>query len=245
MLGPHAVLEALRAGRPLNKIWLAPGGRRPEYGEIVRLARENGVPVQPVVPAYLQRLAGSKRAQGVAAQAAPLAYATLEAILQRATERQEPPLVLALDQIEDPQNLGAVLRSAEATGVHGVVIPARRAAPATAAVARASAGALAHVPLARVGNLARTLEELGEAGLTVVGLAGEAETSLFSLSLVGPLVLVVGSEGRGLRRLVREKCHYLACLPRRGRVNSLNAAAAAAVALYEVLRQRYASENSP
>lgn len=240
LAGVHPVLEALRAGQPLNKIWLARGTGRREVGEILRLARQNGIPVHRVDPEHLKRLAPGTYAQGVAAQVAPKAYLSLEEVLSSAASRREPAFILALDGVEDPQNFGAILRSAEAAGVHGVVVPAWRAAPVTAAVARASAGALHHVPLARVSNLARALERLRAAGLTAIGLAGEAGTDFFSLSLLDPLVLVVGSEGRGLKRLVREKCDVLAALPMRGKVNSLNVAAATAVALYEVVRQRLA-----
>ncbi|MGB9887657.1 MAG: 23S rRNA (guanosine(2251)-2'-O)-methyltransferase RlmB [Moorellales bacterium] len=238
LVGVHSVLEALRAGRPLNKIWVATGPRRPEMREILALARERRVPVQKVERGFLKNLAGSLPAQGVAAQAAPVPYLDLEEVMEGLGARPEPPLLLALDQVEDPQNLGAILRSAEATGVDAVILPQRRAAPVTAAVARASAGAVAYLQLIRVPNLARALERLGDQGITVVGLEAEAERNLFSLDLRGPLALVAGGEARGLRRLVKEKCQYLARLPMRGRVTSLNASAATAVALYEVLRQR-------
>lgn len=246
LVGVHAVLEALRAGQPMNKILVARQSRRQEVEEIIRLAREDGIPVQMVPPEHVKRLSAGVPAQGVVAVASPKRYVSLDEIMQVARRQGEPALLLALDQVEDPQNLGAILRNAEAAGAHGVIIPARRSALATAAVAKASAGALAHVPLARVTNLARALDELREKGLVVVGLSAEADTVLYSLSLLNPLVLVVGGEDRGLRRLVREKCDWLASLPLRGRVNSLNAAAAAAVALYEVLRQRHhARQNSP
>lgn len=240
LAGVHPVLEALRADQPLNKIWLARGTKRPEVGEILRLAREKGVPVHRVEAKYLRRLVSGIQTQGVVAQLAPRPYLSLEDVLAVAAGRREPAFILALDGVEDPQNFGAILRSAEAAGVHGVVVPTWRAVPATAAVARASAGALYHIPLARVGNLVLALESLRSAGLTVIGLTAEASADFFSLTLRVPLVLVVGSEGKGLRRLVRERCDVLAALPMRGKVNSLNVAAAAAVALYEVVRQRLA-----
>jgi len=245
LVGIHPVLEALRAGRTLNRIWVADGVRRPEVREILELARQHRVPVQKVDRDYLRRLSGSLPSQGVAARVAPTSYASWSEVVADLARGQGPALLLALDQIEDPQNLGALLRTAEAAGVGAVVVPARRAAPVTAAVARASAGAVAYVRVARVTNLARALGEVKDLGLTVVGLSADGEHNLFFLDLRVPLALVVGGEARGLRRLVREKCDYLTRLPMLGRVNSLNASAAAAVALYEVVRQRCFMNNLP
>lgn len=238
LAGVHPVLEALRAGRPVNRLFMAHSAHRAEVEEIVRLARDKKVPVNWVDRERLNHITGGIYHQGVAAQVAPKPYLELDDLLEVELSPGENLFLLALDQIEDPHNLGAILRTAEAAGVHGVMIPTRRAAPATTAVARASAGALEHVRLARVGNLAQALDKCKQAGLMVLGLAGEAPVSLFSMSLQEPLVLVVGGEEQGMRRLIRERCDFIASLPMCGQVHSLNASVACAVACYEILRQR-------
>ncbi|HHW43735.1 23S rRNA (guanosine(2251)-2'-O)-methyltransferase RlmB [Desulfofundulus thermobenzoicus] len=232
--GRHAVKEALLAGRAVNKILVARGATNLQ--EIIHLARERRIPVQQVERVYLDRLVPQVPHQGVAALAAPREYLSVEEILALAAG--EDPFLILLDEITDPHNLGAILRTADAAGVHGVIIPRRRAAALTPAVVKASAGAVEHVPVARVANLARTIARLQERGLWVVGADPAAPQIYWDARLDGPIALVIGGEDRGLGRLVREKCDFLVSLPMAGRVGSLNASVAAALLAYEVVRQR-------
>ncbi|HBT48197.1 MAG TPA: 23S rRNA (guanosine(2251)-2'-O)-methyltransferase RlmB [Peptococcaceae bacterium] len=238
LAGRQAVKEALKAGRPMNKILVARGAGGRAVAEIAALARERGVPLQQVERRALTRLAGEVVHQGVVALTAAKGYVELEDLLEASRRRQEPPFLLMLDGVEDPQNLGAILRLADACGVHGVIIPRRRSAGLSPAVARAAAGAVEYVPVARVANLATTLEALKERGLWAIGAEGDGETLAFAADFTLPLVLVLGGEGKGLSALVRRRCDVVVRLPMRGHVNSLNVAAAAAVLLYEVVRQR-------
>ncbi|MBE3580364.1 MAG: 23S rRNA (guanosine(2251)-2'-O)-methyltransferase RlmB [Thermoanaerobacteraceae bacterium] len=238
LAGRQAVREALKAGRPLNKILVAHGAEGRAVSEIVYLAREQGVPLQKVDRRALNRVAGEVPHQGVVALAAAKGYVEVEDLLEASRQRQEPPFLLMLDGVEDPQNLGAVLRLADACGVHGVIIPRRRSAGLSPAVARVAAGAVEYVPVARVANLGTTLEALKERGLWAIGAEGDGETLAFAADFTLPLVLVLGGEGKGLSYLVRRKCDLVVRLPMRGHINSLNIAAAAAVLLYEVVRQR-------
>mgnify|MGYP001198247797 FL=1 len=238
LAGRHTVLEALRAGRPVHKIWIAEGASKQPLAAILQLAKEAGVPVQSVDRRRLDQAVPGIQHQGVAAQAAALEYADLEDVLAAAERKGDPPLLLLLDEIEDPHNLGSMLRTADAAGVHGVVIPRRRSAGLTAAVAKVSAGAAAYVPVARTANLAQTIDRLKESGIWVAGADASAEKEAFDADLTGPLALVIGNENRGLGRLVREKCDFLVRLPMLGRIQSLNASVAAGVLLYEIVRQR-------
>lgn len=235
LLGLNPVREALKGGRPVDKVLLAQGDRSPRTAEIAGLAREKGVPVMKVDRARLDTLSGNARHQGVLAYVAAREYATVEEILRGAGDS---PLLMLLDEINDPHNLGAVLRTAEAAGVNGVVIPRRRSVSLTPAVARVSAGAVEYVPVARVANLVQTIDMLKERGLWVVGADAGGPDLYWRARLDGPLALVVGGEDKGLGRLVREKCDLLVRLPMMGRINSLNASVAAALLMYEVLRQR-------
>jgi 23S rRNA (guanosine2251-2'-O)-methyltransferase len=237
ILGRNAVLEVLRAGRRrVSRVLLAEGVRPTEVVEtILALAGERRVPVERVRREDLDRDDG--KAHGVAAQAEPYPYVGLDDILLAAQERGEAPLVLLLDELQDPQNLGTLLRTAEAAGVHGVVLPYRRSAGITPAVVRASSGACEHL-LVAAENLAGAIERLREQGLVVAGLDSDAAQSLDEIDLAAPLGLVVGSEGAGLRRLVRERCDILVGLPLRSRVGSLNAAVAGSIAIYLVSRFR-------
>jgi 23S rRNA (guanosine2251-2'-O)-methyltransferase len=240
LYGRNDVREALRAGRRrIYKLILAQGMK--EMGivaDIAALANKSGVAIQRVERRQLDRL-GDFNHQGVAAEAAPYPYVELEAILAEADQRQEMPLLLMLDCLQDPQNFGALLRTAETVGVHGVVIPKRRAVGVTPAVVNSSAGATEHLWIARVTNLVRTMEELKTKGLWMVGLEDVPQAQpYYQNDLTMPLALVVGSEGRGMGRLVRETCDILIRLPMRGKINSLNAAVAGSIALYEVWRQR-------
>ena len=237
--GRQAVRETLRARRRrATRLLLAEGARETGIvAEIVALSRQAGCALQRVERRELDRL-GVKH-QGVVLEASPYPYVDLAAILALAEQRGEPPLLLVLDHLEDPRNVGALLRTAEAAGVHGAVLPKRRSAAITPAASDASAGAVEHLLVARVTNLARTLTELKQAGLWVAGLESLPEALPYeAVDLSGPLALVVGSEGRGLSRLVRERCDWLLKLPLRGRVGSLNAAVAGSIVLYWVVRCR-------
>lgn len=241
--GRNPILEALRANQSVDKILLAEGTKaRGVLAEIIALARTKEVPLQWVERRELDKV--SPHHQGVVAQVGEYQYASMEDILALAQERGEKPLVLILDCLQDVHNLGSLLRTAEAVGAHGVVIPQRRAVGVTAAVRKASAGAVEHLLVARVTNLARTIEGLKEVGLWVIGLDAAGSQTYDQMDLDLPLALVVGSEGRGLGRLVREKCDLLVKLPMRGRVSSLNAAVAGSIVLYEAWRQRAQREGS-
>jgi 23S rRNA (guanosine2251-2'-O)-methyltransferase len=241
--GRNAVYEALRAGRRRFAHLLVAEGIRQQgtAGHILSWAEGRGIPVRRVPRQQLDQLGGVNH-QGVAAQVEPYPYVELEAMFQLAAERHEPPFLLMLDCLQDPQNLGTLLRTAEVVGVHGVIIPRRRAAQITPAVSNASAGAVEHLLVTRVTNLVRTMEELKERGVWIVGLEhlSEAE-SYHEADLAMPLALLVGSEGRGLSRLVRERCDLWIKLPMRGKVNSLNASVAGSIALYEAWQQRQRS----
>ena len=238
--GRNSVVEALRAGVPCEGVWVSHRVEADDrVREIRRTAAERGLPLMEVTPAELDRMTGGMVHQGVAISVPPYSYVDVEDIVGRAARTGEPALVVALDGVTDPRNLGAVLRSAGAFGAHGVVIPERRAAGVTAAAWKVSAGAAARVPVARVTNLVRALGELRDAGCFVVGLAAGGTTSVSNLHLAtGPVVLVVGSEGKGLGRLVRSSCDVVAGIPIRSETESLNAGVAAGIGLYEVARLR-------
>jgi 23S rRNA (guanosine2251-2'-O)-methyltransferase len=240
LTGIHAVKEALQAQRPIDRIAIAKGRQDTRVEEIVQLARKQGVPVRFEDRAQLDRLANSKDHQGVIALAAARGAATLEDILARANgSHGGMGLIVLLDGVEDPHNLGAIVRTALAAGAHGVVIPERRAAGLTDAVARASAGALEHLPVARVTNLVRTMEELKEAGYWLVGLDEDGEKNYTQVDYTSPTGIVLGSEGKGLHELTRKRCDFVVKLPTTGPVRSLNVSVAAGVVLFEALRQRH------
>ncbi len=236
--GKHPVLEALKSGYALNKIWLSEHLQRAQVAAILEEAKARGVVVQYADKRKLDQMVPGTAHQGVVAQGAAAAYVEVDDLLARAAELGEAPLLVLLDEVEDPHNLGSVLRTADCTGVHGVIVPKRRSASLSAVVAKTSAGAVAYVPVARVSNIVQTIERLKEAGVWVAGAAGEAQTDVYGANLTGPLAIVIGNEGRGLSRLVRESCDFLVSLPMMGRINSLNASVAAGVLLYEAVRQR-------
>lgn len=238
IIGRNPVLEALRAGRPIHKLVLARGAQEGSIRQIRTMAREQGILVQEVDRPRLDLLAEGRAHQGVLALVAARAYVEVDELLARARDRGEAPLILILDGIEDPHNLGSLLRSCDAAGAHGIIIPERRAAGLTPTVAKVSAGAIEYVPVARVTNLARTLDQLKEAGLWICGTHQDATETYTRAKLTGPLGIVIGSEGAGMGRLVTEKCDFLVRIPMRGHVNSLNAAVAGAILLFEVVRQR-------
>ena len=206
--------------------------------EIAALAKERGIVVQYVERAKIEALAGGHRHQGVLAYVAPVPYAELDDILKAAEEKGEAPFLVLLDELEDPHNLGALLRTADATGVHGILIPKRRSVSLNATVAKTSAGAVEYVPVARIGNIAQTLKKLKEKGFWVAGADMDGEKAYYEADLTGPLVLVVGSEGRGMSRLTKEACDFIVSMPMVGRINSLNASVAGSILMYESMRQR-------
>jgi len=237
--GIHAVREALDSGRAIDHISIARGRHGERVEELVRLARQRGVPVRFEDRAQVDRLAGTREHQGVVALAAAKKMLGLEDLLARiAPARGREGLLVLLDGVEDPHNLGAIVRTALAAGADGIVIPERRAAPLTEAVERASAGALAHLPVARVTNLVRAMEELKEAGYWLVGLDERAEKSYTEADFTIPTALVLGGEGKGLHELTRKRCDFLVSIPTTGPVRSLNVSVAAGVVLFEAIRQR-------
>ncbi len=238
LVGRNAVTEALKSGRGINRILMVKGETGPALKPIFALAKERGILIDHVDRAKLENLAAGYRHQGVLAYVAPVAYAELDDILAGAAERQEPPFLLLLDELEDPHNLGALLRTADATGVHGVLIPKRRSVSLSATVAKTSAGAVEYVPVARIGNIAQTLRELKEKGLWVVGADMDGEQIYDEADLTGPMVLVIGSEGKGISRLTKESCDFLVQMPMVGKLNSLNASVAGSILMYESMRQR-------
>ena len=238
--GRNAVIEALRAGGAIDKIYLQKGETDKTLGHIASKARAAGI---VVVEADKRKLDGMSRThahQGVIALAAMREYVSVQSLLDIAAEKGEAPLLVVCDEISDPHNLGAILRTAECAGAHGVIIPKRRSAGLTAIVGKTSAGAVSYMPVARVANLPATLEELKKQGVWIYGTAADGTTDLYEADLKGPAAIVIGSEGSGMGRLVREKCDFLVSIPMKGRMDSLNASAAAAILLYEAVRQRLA-----
>ena len=236
--GRNAVTEALRAGRSIDKIYIAKGEVDKALGHIASKAREMGIVVVEADRRKLDAMSITHAHQGVVAMAAVKEYCSIEDILAIAEERGEPPFVILCDEISDPHNLGAILRSAECVGAHGVIIPKRRSAGLTSIVDKTSAGAAEHMAVARVPNLPAAIKELQAKGLWIYGTAADAHNQLWSTDFSGPVCIVIGSEGDGMGRLVTENCDFLVSIPMRGKVNSLNASAAASVMMYEVLRQR-------
>ncbi|HZC04133.1 MAG TPA: 23S rRNA (guanosine(2251)-2'-O)-methyltransferase RlmB [Ktedonobacterales bacterium] len=236
--GRYPVLEALRSRRRVHRILIAQGPRDSGMSQLLDQARRIGVPVEPTPKRRLDDLSKNSNHQGVVALVAPRTYADVEDILQRAKELGEDALVVVLDAIQDVHNLGSLIRTAEVVGAHGVIIPEHRAAGLTPVVDKTSAGAVEFLPVAQVTNITRTLDDLKKRGLWCIGLEGSAKTRFDQANLKGPIALVVGNEGKGISRLVKEHCDVLISLPMRGHVGSVNAAIAGSVALYEIWRQR-------
>ena len=236
--GRNAVIEALRAGRAIDKIFIAKGDVDKTLGHIASKARDKGIVVVEADRRKLDYMSQTKAHQGVVALAAVREYCEISDIIALAREREEHPFVIVCDEISDPHNLGAIIRTAECVGAHGVIIPKRRSAGLTTIVDKASAGAAEHMMISRVPNISAALKELKEEGLWVYGTAADGNNGLWTTDLTGPIALVIGSEGDGMGRLVKEHCDFVLSLPMKGRLNSLNASAAAAVTMYEVLRQR-------
>lgn len=236
--GRNAVIEALRAGETIDKIYLQKGETGKTLGHIASKARAAGVVVVEADRRKLDAMSRTHSHQGVIALAAVREYVSVQSILDAAAAKGEPPLLVVCDEISDPHNLGAILRTAECAGAHGVIIPKRRSAGLTAVVAKTSAGAVSHLPVARVANLPSLLKQLKKEGLWIFGAAADGPVSLYEADLKGPAAIVIGSEGSGMSRLVAETCDVLVRIPMKGKLNSLNASAAAAILLYEAVRQR-------
>lgn len=235
--GKNPVLEALRSGREINKIWIAEGVKKTGINEVLDLARERGVLVQFVPKKKVDQLTNSNH-QGIVASVASYKYAQLDDLFLKAQEKNEDPFFLILDELEDPHNLGSIMRTADAVGVHGIIIPKRRAVGLTAVVAKASTGAIEHVPVVRVTNLAQTVDVLKEKGIWIAGTDAKGASDYRKMDATLPLALIIGSEGRGMSRILKEKCDFLYYLPMVGHVTSLNASVAAALLMYEVYRKR-------
>ena len=236
--GRNSVTEALRAGRSIDKIYIAKGDVDKTLGHIASAAREKGVVVVEADRRKLDAMSRTHAHQGVIALAAVREYCSVQDILNIAAERNEPPFVVICDEISDVHNLGAIIRTAECAGAHGVIIPKRRSAGLTAVVDKTSAGAAEHMAVARVPNLVSAIRELKDAGLWVYGTAADGASDLWKTDLRGPVAVVIGSEGDGMGRLVAEKCDFMVSIPMHGKVSSLNASAAASILIYEILRQR-------
>ena len=235
--GRNAVMEAFRSGKPIDKLFVLDGCQDGPVRSITREARKYDTIINYVTKERLDQISETGKHQGVIAYAAAYEYAEVEDILELAKQKDEPPFIFILDGIEDPHNLGAIIRTANLAGAHGVIIPKRRAVGLTATVARTSAGALNYTPVAKVTNLSNTIEELKEKGLWFVcaDMGGE---EMYRLDLKGAIGLVIGSEGEGVSRLVKEKCDFIAAIPMKGDIDSLNASVAAGVLAYEIVRQR-------
>ncbi len=234
--GRHPVLEAIRSGRTIHKLMFSPESQG--IGPVLAEARAAGIVTQQVDKRKLDQSAVGVRHQGIVALVAERAYAELDDLFAAAEAAGEPPLFVLLDEIEDPHNLGSILRTVDCAGAHGVIVPKRRSAGLTATVAKTSAGAIEHVPVARVTNLSQTIDELKSRGVWIAGADGSAPQDVYAADLKMPLAFVIGNEGHGLGRLVRERCDFLVKVPMFGRINSLNASVAASLLLYEAVRQR-------
>ncbi len=240
LYGRNPVREALRKGRPITRVWLSREENDRVAAEIIGYCRQGNIPFKMVDKVFMDRLCCGMMHQGFAAQAAPKEYTPWQDMVAKAQAAGEVPLLVLLDGVEDPHNLGAVLRSVEALGAHGVVIPKHRAAPLTSGVARASAGAWEYVMVDRITNLSRAIDEMKDAGLWVMGATAEASQTIYQTDWTGPVALVLGGEDKGVSQLVRKKCDMLVSIPMAGQVNSLNVSAAAAIVLSEINRQRKA-----
>lgn len=235
--GRNAVLEAFRSGRTIDKLFVLDGCKDGPVQSIMREAKKHDTIVNFVTKERLDQLSETKKHQGVIAMAAAYGYSTVDEILARAEEKGEPPFLVLLDNIEDPHNLGAIIRTANLAGAHGVIIPKRRAVGLTATVAKASAGAINYTLVAKVTNLTQTIKELKEKGIWFV-CADMGGTTMYDLDLKGPIGLVIGNEGEGVGKLVKENCDFIASIPMRGDIDSLNASVACGVLSFEIVRQR-------
>lgn len=236
--GRNAVIELLKSDRTVNKIMVARGDRQGSINEILKLAKQNRIIVTEVDRNKLDTLSETKHHQSVIAFVAPIEYKDVDYILNVAKERGEEPFILIADEIEDPHNLGALIRSAEVAGCHGVIIPKRRAVAVTEVVSKVSVGATEYMPIARVNNINDTIRELKDKGVWIVGTDGSADTIYYKQDLTGPIAIVVGSEGRGMNKLTMKNCDFLVKIPMIGKITSLNASVSGGIVLFEALKQR-------
>ena len=236
--GRNAVIELLKSDRTVNKIMVARGDRQGSINEILKLAKQNRIIVTEIDRNKLDTLSETKHHQGVIAFVAPIEYKDVDYILNVAKERGEEPFILIADEIEDPHNLGALIRSAEVAGCHGVIIPKRRAVAVTEVVSKVSVGATEYMPIARVNNINDTIRELKDKGVWIVGTDGSADTIYYKQDLTGPIAIVVGSEGRGMNKLTMKNCDFLVKIPMMGKITSLNASVSGGIVLFEALKQR-------
>lgn len=236
--GRNALTEALKSGRQIDKVYVAEGSTDRSLARLAAMARDAGAVVVPTDRRKLDQMSPTGAHQGVIAAVAAHAYASVDDILALAAERGEAPLIVICDELSDPHNLGAILRTAECAGAHGIIIPKRRSVGLTAVVSKTSAGAVEYLPVARVANIHQTILSLKEKGVWIYGTAADADSELCKTDLTGPAAIVIGNEGEGMSKLVRESCDVLVSIPMKGHISSLNASAAAAVILYEALRQR-------
>ena len=236
--GRNALTEALKSGRAIDKVYVADGSTDRSLARLTALAKEAGAVIVPTDRRKLDQMSPTGAHQGVIAAVAAHDYASVDDILALAESRGEPPLIVICDELSDPHNLGAILRTAECAGAHGVIIPKRRSVGLTAVVAKTSAGVVEYLPVARVSNVHQTILALKDRGVWVYGTAADADSGLYRTDLTGPSAIVIGNEGEGMSKLVRESCDVLVSIPLMGNISSLNASAAAAVMLYEALRQR-------
>ena len=241
--GRNALTEALKSGRTIDKVFIAAGETDRGLQRLAAQAKEAGAVVVPVDRRKLDAMSTTHSHQGVIALAAARAYFTIDDLLQEAADRGETPLLVICDELSDPHNLGAILRSAECAGAHGVIIPKRRSVGLTAVVAKASAGAVEYMKVARVTNINAAIAELKEKGVWIFGTAAEGSIPMYKADLTGPAAIVIGSEGDGMSRLVRQNCDVTVHIPMKGRISSLNASAAASILLYEAVRQRLSKEG--
>lgn len=237
IIGRNAVAEALRSGRAVDTLLVAKGDRSGSIGKLIALSRERGIVIKEIDRRKLDQLCGGENHQGIAARTAAHDYADISDMLAAADARGEPPFLVLCDELEDPHNLGAILRTADACGVHGVIIPKRHGVSLTYAVGKVSAGAIEYVPVARVSNLAQTIDALKADGFWIYG-ADMNGTRWDQQDYSGKVALVIGAEGKGLSRLVREKCDFIVSLPMKGRINSLNASVAAGILMFEIAKNR-------
>jgi 23S rRNA (guanosine2251-2'-O)-methyltransferase len=238
IIGRNSVAEVIKSGRSINKILVAKGDRQGSLKNIVGQALKAGLLIQEVDHAKLDSIAPGQRHQGIIAYAAPIQFVEVADIIQIAYSKGEPAFLVLLDELEDPHNVGAILRSADGAGCHGLLLPKRRTAPISATVAKTSSGAVEYVPIAQIGNVSQTIKSLKKQGVWVIGADMDGEKNYYEADLTGPIVIVVGNEGQGLSRLTKENCDLLVKIPMKGHMTSLNASVACSLLLYEVLRQR-------
>ena len=236
--GRNAVIELLKSEREVNKVLIAKGDRQGSINDIIKLCKEKGIVFQEVEKAKLDEITETNHHQGVIAYASPIEYKEISDILNIAKERNEDPFIVICDEIEDPHNLGALIRTAEIAGCHGLIIPKRRSASVTEVVAKVSCGATEHLAIARVGNINDAIDELKENGVWIYGTDGSAEKLYFEENLTGPIAIIIGSEGRGMNKLTMKKCDVLLKIPMKGHITSLNASVSGGIVIFEAVKQR-------